>query len=112
MTHHHHEDAPLGHHLGSLAVLGAVLLLPPELLMRALKRLAILAGVFAVLVVGAVTAANVSKPLCYLGPYINSPPSNDPQLCKEAANAAAKRAAEGQAAMADLERLLERDRPR
>jgi hypothetical protein len=106
MSNDHHHSGMTD--LALLAVLGAVLTLPSNILRTALKRLAILVGIFALIVVGLITALNLSKPVCFLGPYINSPTSNDPQLCKENAE---KRSAEAQAAMAKLEGVLERDRP-
>jgi hypothetical protein len=102
---HHHSGAT---HLAELAILAAILTLPSSILWTAAKRLAILVGIFALIVVGLITALNLSTPVCHLGPYINSPTSNDPQLCKENAE---KRSAEAQAAMAELEGVLERDRP-
>jgi hypothetical protein len=106
MSHNHHHGGLES--LAFLGVLGTVLLLPSNLLLRALKRLAILVGIFALIVVGLLTSLNLAKPVCSLGPYINSPTSNDPRLCKEYAE---KRSAAAQAAMDKLEADLERDRP-
>jgi hypothetical protein len=108
MSHHHHGEGSAVHGLAGLAILGSILLLPSAILIRAIKRLAILVGIFALIVVGLLTAFNLSKPVCSLGPYINSPTSNDPQLCRENAE---KRSAEAKAALDKLEAALERDRP-
>lgn len=106
MSHRHEESAV--HTLLGGAILGSLLLLPSNLLIRALKRLAILVGIFALIGVGLIASVNLSKPVCFLGPEITAPSSNDPQLCKQYAE---KRAAAANAAMADLEAVLERDRP-
>jgi hypothetical protein len=95
--------------LGFLALLGAILTLPDAMLRRVLKRLAIMAGIFALIVGGLIASVSLSRPVCFLGPEITAPSSNDPQLCKQNAE---KRSAEARAAMAKLEAVLERDRPR
>jgi hypothetical protein len=103
--HHHHSGAT---HLAELAILGAILTLPSNILRTAAKRLAILVGIFALIVVGLITALNLSTPVCHLGRSIDSPTSNDRQLCKQTAE---KMEREKQAALAELEGVLERDRP-
>ncbi len=104
---HEHNHISAGE-IGLLTLLGAILTLPTAMLRRLLKRLAILVGIFAIIVVGLITALNMSRPVCFLGPEITAPASNDRQLCKQYAE---KRAAAANAAMAELEAVLERDRP-
>ena len=98
MSHPHHEESAAHTLLGG-AFLASFLLLPGNILRRALTRLAILVGIGALVGVGLIASVNLSKPLCFLGPEITAPSSNDPQLCKQNAE---KRAAEIQAAMAKL----------
>ena len=110
MSHEHHHIS--AGEIGFFALLAAILTLPAPLLLRAAKRLAILVGIFALIVVGLLVSFNLARPLCSLGPEITAPTSNDPQLCKENAE---KRSAETKAALAKLDADWERetrDRPR
>lgn len=67
MSNHHHNQPSDFHSLLGLGLLGGVLLLPPNLLMRLLRRLAILAGVFVAaltVIIGAYAAFTPAMPLC------------------------------------------------